>query len=291
MSSDENDPADAFAALGDPVRVGILEALAEQDHTDTSTSPEVGFADLRRRVGVRDSGRFRYHLEQLRDIFVTQTEDGKYRLTYAGTQVVTAIVAGVYTQRVSIGPTDIDSTCGHCGTNAVGSFEDGVLEVICEKKHPLFYWTLPPNAARGVTIKELIRAATFDFRWTIELVQAGICPDCYAPIETAVLPTADDGYGQSYRLRAHCEACKSTLDGPIGACLMNNPTVVSFYQDHDRALRDEYWWDLEFVAADAPIDHRTDPFRLDVSVRVDDEVLIATIDDNGHVTSTNIRTK
>ncbi|WP_449404315.1 DUF7347 domain-containing protein [Halalkalicoccus subterraneus] len=43
----------------------------------------MGFADLRRRVGVEDSGRFRYHLKQLRGDFVEKANDG-YRLTYAG---------------------------------------------------------------------------------------------------------------------------------------------------------------------------------------------------------------
>jgi len=54
-------------------------------------------SELRKRVGVRDSGRFRYHLEKLRGPFVEQADDGSYRLTYAGSEVVTAIVAGTYT--------------------------------------------------------------------------------------------------------------------------------------------------------------------------------------------------
>jgi hypothetical protein len=98
------DLADAFGALSDPVRVGIVHALTE--HGRESWPPTgLGFADLRRRVGVVDSGRFRYHLERLRGRFVEQV-GGDYRLTCAGQEVAAAILAGTYTERRSVGPAD-----------------------------------------------------------------------------------------------------------------------------------------------------------------------------------------
>jgi DNA-binding transcriptional ArsR family regulator len=50
------DPAEAFAVVGNETRLAILEALWR--------SPErpVTFSDLRRRVGMRDSAQFNYHL-------------------------------------------------------------------------------------------------------------------------------------------------------------------------------------------------------------------------------------
>ena len=83
--------ADAFAALSDPLRVEILQGLSA--HTRTTGDPIIGFAELRKRVDGRDSGRFRYHLNELRDNFVEKA-DGGYRLTHAGIQMVGAILAG-----------------------------------------------------------------------------------------------------------------------------------------------------------------------------------------------------
>lgn len=279
------DPATAFAALSDPVRVGILEALADRyRHNDRTVEPGLPFSVLRKRVGVRDSGRFRYHLEKLRDTFVAQTDDGRYRLTYAGTEVVTAIVAGTYTNSVTLGPTDIDSTCGSCGASAVGTYDDGVLSVRCGNDHQLFLWSLPPNAARG-TIEELLRTATIDLYQTVELTRAGICPDCYASVETYIEPS--EGVGQPYRFRAHCETCGSTLDGPIGFCLVGHPDVDTLYHRHDQSICEGYWWELEFVQDDVPINRLADdPLCLRLLIRVGDETLRATINETGRVVTT-----
>nr|WP_160133952.1 hypothetical protein [Halococcus salsus] len=49
------DPADAFGALSDPLRIDILRALGNY-HREAADERSIGFADLRRRVGVDDSG-------------------------------------------------------------------------------------------------------------------------------------------------------------------------------------------------------------------------------------------
>jgi DNA-binding transcriptional ArsR family regulator len=284
------DAADVFAALGDPVRVGVLEALAVHHRRQERTAePGLAFSTLRKRVGVRDSGRFRYHLEKLRGTFVEQADDGTYRLTYAGNEVVTAIVAGTYTTNVTRGPTTLDSTCDICERQAVGTYDDGVLAVSCRNDHPLFFWSLPPNAARDATVGELIETATLDLYQTIELTRSGTCPDCYTPISTCV--EQSEGPGQAYRFRASCGACGSTLDGPIGFCLIGHPEVESLYHRHDCSIREGYWWELEFMRDDLPIDQSNDdPLRLQLSVQMEQETLHATINDAGRVASTELTT-
>jgi len=286
MSADDEgvDPATAFAALGDPVRVAVLETLADSRRDDPE-APGLAFSELRKRVGVRDSGRFRYHLEKLRGPFVEQTDDGSYRLTYAGGEVATAIVAGTYTERATVGPTDLDSHCEFCGSSAVGSYEDGLLSVRCGNDHPLMVWGLPPNAARDATVRELVRTATLDLYQTIETVGSGTCPDCYAGVETRV--EATDGRGQPYRFRARCAACGSTLDVPAGCCLVGHPAVEALYRRHGRSIRDGYWWELEFAQADASVERVGDE-SLRVSIAVGDETLRATVDDGGRVTGTEV---
>jgi DNA-binding transcriptional ArsR family regulator len=72
MSQEPVTPDEAFAALGDPTRIAILRALFEDPHEPTA------FSDLRRAVGVRDSGQFNYHLGELvvdRRASVVETAD------------------------------------------------------------------------------------------------------------------------------------------------------------------------------------------------------------------------
>lgn len=53
----------AFAAVSDPTRIAILRALAT--HARETGESVCRFSELRKRAGVDDSGRFRYHLNKL----------------------------------------------------------------------------------------------------------------------------------------------------------------------------------------------------------------------------------
>lgn len=110
----EADPTDALAVLGDETRIAILRALAEAEEP-------LAFTELRRRAGVDDAGRFNYHLSELREYFVRETEGG-YALREAGSRVVaTAGVAGARgaeaVDDVVDGATSDEesSTCPVCG--------------------------------------------------------------------------------------------------------------------------------------------------------------------------------
>lgn len=70
---DDGTVAEAFDTLADETRLGILRALVRADEP-------LRFSDLRERVGVRDSGRFDYHLDRLLGGFV-ERRDERYALT------------------------------------------------------------------------------------------------------------------------------------------------------------------------------------------------------------------
>lgn len=100
MVESTRDPVDALSALGDETRIAILRELAD---AETSLS----FSELRERVGVRDTGRFNYHLTKLCEYFVRDTGDG-YELGHAGARVVDA--AG----NAHPDP-DLEAACPVCG--------------------------------------------------------------------------------------------------------------------------------------------------------------------------------
>ncbi|QZP36466.1 DUF7347 domain-containing protein [Halobaculum magnesiiphilum] len=76
------DAADALSALASEHRIAILRELAAADGP-------LSFSTLRERVGMRDTGRFNYHLGELRGRFVRE-RDGGYVLGHAGERVVLA---------------------------------------------------------------------------------------------------------------------------------------------------------------------------------------------------------
>lgn len=74
--------ADALATVGNKHRLAILRELAAADDP-------LAFSELRKRVGIADTGLFNYHLKELCGRFVRQA-DGCYELGDAGERVVLA---------------------------------------------------------------------------------------------------------------------------------------------------------------------------------------------------------
>lgn len=81
-SDDGNGYPDALDLLSDATRVSILRELGRADGP-------IHFAELRRRVGLGDSGTFNHHLSKLVGVFVERTDAG-YTLASAGSRLVTA---------------------------------------------------------------------------------------------------------------------------------------------------------------------------------------------------------
>ena len=301
------DPAAAFAALSDPIRVDILRELSAY-RRETGGGDPIGFADLRRRVEVRDSGRFRYHLNELRDHFVEKAAGGDgYRLTHAGTAVVAAVISGTLTDASTTGRAELDSECLECGEPAVATCEEGVCAVSCPNDHRLFRWNVPPNATADATIPEVVERAELLATQAIEQALTGLCPTCYDPIESEVevrvgsereseAPTADEsedeertesGDGDSTsRLRAVCDTCGGRVVGPVGFCLLVDPEVAAFYRRHGRRLRDHHVWEHPFVTDEAVSVVETDPVRVTVDVVIEGDCLRVTVDGTGSVVGT-----
>jgi DNA-binding transcriptional ArsR family regulator len=88
----DHELGEIFGLVADPTRLEILKALWEERTAHEGHGQEpVDFSTLREAVGVRDSGRFNYHLDSLVPEFVSQEDDG-YTLTFAGSNIVGAAV-------------------------------------------------------------------------------------------------------------------------------------------------------------------------------------------------------
>jgi DNA-binding transcriptional ArsR family regulator len=271
------DPDDAFGAVSDPTRVDILRALARhrEEHPE---DPSLSFGELRKRVDVRDSGRFLYHLKKLLGVFVEKTPDERYRLTFAGEQIVVAIQTGVFTEQVELGATELDSECPICETTPVGTFEDGVLSVACENDHRLLVWRFPPNAGKVGDVPELAALATARIRRDVESALMGFCGACCGSTATRVVTDVDSPI--TPRFRSDCDTCGSRLDGPLWYALFTHPEATAFYRRHGWSVRETYLWEFRAEVRETPFptDHDHDFETHHVVVPLGGEELHALLD-------------
>lgn len=93
-------PGEAFSMLGNETRVALLQTL-------WNVGRPITYSELKDHVGIRDSGRFNYHLDRLVGHFVDRVGGG-YRLTVAGEQAVQAVNANMFTEDPSYWPSEVD---------------------------------------------------------------------------------------------------------------------------------------------------------------------------------------
>jgi hypothetical protein len=172
-------------AAGDESRMRIVQALVEH-RSEQPRDPGLPFSALRDASGIRDSGRFNYHLDKLRDRFVEE-ENGEYRLTYAGRKLGIALVSGTYRSGISKGPTEF-GTCPRedCGATLLARYEEGNVVVDCENDHRSFRTGLPPGAAVDRSMEELFGVVVRSIFSDLETVQEGICPYCYGTVDPEI---------------------------------------------------------------------------------------------------------
>ena len=75
--------AEVFDALSHPTRIMILKALSDE---------AVGFADLKKKLGIESSGHLQHHLNKLNDLVKTD-EYGKYTLSDQGKDALLSVQA------------------------------------------------------------------------------------------------------------------------------------------------------------------------------------------------------
>jgi hypothetical protein len=263
----------AFAAVADELRVGILRELWHADEP-------LSFSELRERVGVRDSGRFNYHLGELRGRFVEKTGDG-YDLRFAGRKLVGGLHSGAYTEEAEpVGPQPVDGSCVACGGDLEAVYEDQVGKVDCTDCEVTLIQTGVPPAFVDGREDDLAAAVDGYVRTTLRSFLDGFCPTCSGPTAGHL---DDSEYGPEAVVE--CERCGASFYGLAAWVGVDHPAVLSFYDDHDRSVRDTRLWHLDWLAdAEWVGEGGGGDDQVVVAVELDDEALRLTVDDRLAVT-------
>lgn len=298
-------PAEAFAALGDEIRMEILRVLGKADDS-------LSFSSLYERVGVGDSGQFNYHLKKLTGHFVENTDDG-YRLRQAGERVVQAILSGAITDDPILAPTVIDIPCPYCSASTVLGYQGGIARHYCiecqgtygegavlptPSEETAAVWggteelgflggiSVPPAVIQGRTPIEVFEAVHVWLELEFFAVGRGLCPRCSGPVERSVrsvceshdlteriCPDCESRYAVLYQI--NCSNCHYNPSGSLVSLVRVNHKVLAFLTAHGLdPLTDglEVNWNEELID--------TDPLAARYTCTLADETLTVTVDDS-----------
>jgi transcription elongation factor Elf1 len=267
MDGDVSAASEAFEPLGSETRMAILEGLVAED--DGSLRPvERTFTELFETTDEGTTAGFSYHLRQLRDRYVEQTDEG-YRLTYAGEQVVRQIAAGTFTESVDHEAIEVADPCPFCGETAVeATGEDNVLTVGCAAcDRDVLSLPFPPAGHATHEDEALLDAFDRHHRHRIALMADGSCPACGGAVEGGVV--LDENRPQA---RLECTACGDTLRCPVTLTLLSHPEVVAFYHEHDVDLRDRPLWNVGEEWSETVLSE--DPLCVRVATSLDGDLLV-----------------
>lgn len=279
-------PADAFALFSHPLRVEILDALWAADRH------ALPYAELKRRVGERDSGKFNYHLSQLVGQFVGDGGD-EYELLYPGHRVLDAIHSGVLHQSGDVDPVSLDADCRYCGEALTFTLDGYIGHVGCLAcDDTVLAFPFDPGGVDGRTDEEI--AAAFDRRTRLfwRFAVAGVCPVCAGVISAGLTTETGPQLASHYAtdhpamLDIDCQQCSFYNYPPAGVVPLYHPAVAGWLYDHGVDLRETRAWDLDFVVDPAQTTVRSrDPWTVAVTVVTPTERLRVTIDGTLSTTS------
>ena len=273
-------PSEAFQALGNEVRMGILETMLERHDAG---EPRATFSALFAASAVETSAGFAYHLEQLVGPYLRKTDDG-YAFTYAGLTLARAIAAGAYTRRVDHDGIALEERCPFCDADALEArSSDNVVGVGCRDcGRTLLRLGFPPSGleAHGDRLPE-----AFDrhHRHRLALMRDGVCPECSGDVVARATapaePVADalpDSLADHVQASFECQQCGYDLRCPITLSLLEHPAVVSFYHDHGEAIRDRPIWNVGHEWAETVLSE--DPLCVRAVTELDGEALALYVD-------------
>ncbi|WP_254766145.1 ArsR/SmtB family transcription factor [Salinilacihabitans rarus] len=244
---EELDPEDAFAVLSDGTRIDILRALWETD------GGEATFSELRDAVGMRDSGKFNYHLGKLTGRFVDRTDEG-YELRSAGRHVVGSLLAGGFTMTADVDPIALDDPCPVCGADLAFAYEDERVRIDCEACPYGNSFPVPPGAFAECPVDRFPAVANRYLRTLLARARNEFCAACegrvrpdlttFDALETDRSPA---GFGSLVAVVYDCDRCGMSTQVNLSTILLDHPLVSAFHYEHGTDVRDVPLWRLGVI--------------------------------------------
>lgn len=290
---------EAFALLGHDLRLEIVLALLERWRA-AATDP-TGYADLMRAVGLEDSGKFNYHLQKLRGVYVRKTEEG-YVPTAAATALYRAVLGSRPTADDDVTLDDPDASCPACAADLTATYEHGFLEVACPdcgSERPHVSFPLPRNALVGRTGAAVYDAMADRVYAFADLIRRGQCPYCAGTVSVSIHPetverpapgtaeTDDPAVGFDDALRFDCDRCSLVLVPSFAGALAREPRVVTTLRPIGVDPEESPPWELPLPGREL---RSRDPLRVALTWTTDEGTATVVVDDAVAVVATETTT-
>jgi|AntDeeMetagen134_2_1112570.scaffolds.fasta_scaffold07275_2 hypothetical protein len=308
LELDEVSPDEAFATLGNEIRLDIIRVLwragAAYEYDDGSDAVEtVSYSELQSEIDIDDNGKFNYHLSKLVPHFVRRTDDG-YRLSSAGKQIARTVIAVSGAESLDFSR-ELDESCPLCGAAVAVTYEDQWLRVRCTECYGLFGDEAPVGTlfltnypAAGLTARDseqALAAGLYRCALDITYLMYGICRECAGPISSSVtacdvhevengLPC--DSCGTPFPVWADmtCDTCGFAKRLPVemfatglvlATELTSNPEM-----DIDSPALDET---IELLQNSVETAVSTEPLRVSLAIQVETIEFHLTLDDEMNI--------
>ena len=293
---------DVFKPLGNELRIEILLALAQ-------ASEPLPFTTLQEQLGIEDSGKFNYHINELTTHFIRKTGRG-YELRHPGRAIIRTIREGAIASDPVIPPRLIDLPCPFCGADQEFSYADEKLQLRCsncdgtvgEPYEPgtLMSYELPAAGLLGRTERDVAAAAHRLYDAEVIAMTGGVCPRCSGTVESEFELCEDhDTENEDICRTCHtrylswvvytCSNCSHARQFPPWFKAFQLPEVIAFFHEAAGFTRE-----LPFpkFLTDDGTDFRqvteevrnTDPVELAITLCLDDAYCTVVIDEDLDVT-------
>ncbi|SDR08175.1 DUF7351 domain-containing protein [Natronobacterium texcoconense] len=276
---------ETFSVVANDIRLDILWTLWEIYTDNPSPDPgSVPFSTLKDRVGVRDSGQFHYHLDELVPRFVTRHEDG-YTLTYAGARIIGAAVSGIYTDTQTTLETTAADSCPDpsCEGELELGYHQGHVRATCNSCEERQIMSAPPIL---VGAHDVDRNPGLLGSFTLTQLQKtvrGFCHLCSGPVEGSVVQQSLDDEvetGENVEIVYECQECEAASYTAATTAILGHPAVVSLLYDAGIDYRKISPWHITRTLNSKERVNSEDPVRVEVTVSIADTKLTAILDEN-----------
>ena len=216
-------PEDAFARLGNEIRLSILQELYERVVLGDRGESTVPHSELRTAIGESDSGKFTYHLNRLLGEFV-EKRPGGYAIRYPGRELVRTVRSGAVETPAHAESDPVDAACYRCDAPVTVVYEQGYASASCTECRGAIGFDYAPEGALSLVsvpagaVGDAVEAAPMDlldrvhgrFCHRARAFGDGVCPRCGGPAD------------------AEIRTCPShdATEGPCGECGISFPATV-----------------------------------------------------------------
>jgi ribosomal protein L37E len=272
------DPSEAFSLVASETRFAVLRAL--WDLTSGTGTNTASFATLREESGIRDSGQFNYHLDQLTPQFVRKV-DGEYQLTVAGRRVVGGVVSGGFTDlETAMDPRPVGD-CPDCGGTNELRYRDGQMTVDCRDcGRQAANMHAPPVLVANVDDDALPRVLGTYLTTEIQRLNRGFCLYCGGQLRSEIVRDDDGGLREDWNVSLTCTVCGHVSYSLVRGTVIDHPAVVSLLFEAGIDVRERPLWELDPILDATERVVAEDPLRVETTIETDAAALTLTVDDS-----------